>query len=89
MNMAWASAGVSPVSRVRQPSSSSKPPSAPRIARTGTPEAESSSMSRSTVRTETSSFSASVVALSRPWACRSIRSERSRPERMRKDTENT
>lgn len=60
------SSWVSPVSSVRKPGSSAKPPCGPRRAYTGTPAEDSASMSRSTVRVDTSSSRASADAGIRP-----------------------
>src|ERR1022692_2116640 len=56
-------------SSVRYPSSSSNPPRDPRTAYTGIPARLRPSMSRRTVRSETSSSPASCFAVRRPRAC--------------------
>ena len=72
------SGSVRPVSVVLQPSRSWKPPVRPGSPQTGTPAAESWSMSRRMVRVDTSSVRASAGAVSRPCDCSSIRIESSR-----------
>jgi hypothetical protein len=70
---ASASSWFKPVSSVRKPGKSSNPPWRPRSAYTGTPAADSASMSRSTVRVDTSSSCASAAADKRPrWRSSSI-----------------
>lgn len=81
-NNETASSLVSPVSRVRYPSSSLYPPAGPRSAYTGTPAADSDSMSRYTVRTETSSSSASSGAVIRPRVWSSISNDNNLLARM-------
>src|SRR5262249_18577159 len=66
----------------RQSSSSCHPPRAPRRAKTGTPAALSASMSRWTVRIDTSSRRASWAPVRRPRDCRSSSADRSRSALM-------
>src|SRR5581483_6430856 len=69
INKPRSSASSRPGTCVRQLPSSCQPPCAPRNANTGTPEVLSDSMSRCTVRSETSSRRASSRPVRRPCAC--------------------